>query len=87
MSKTSSRTIDGSIHQELSPVDKSAIAVTTQYDEGGSCVRSHTAYADGRMTQVISRYLLDGGSTYMVHNQILLDGALQAEAKSYFSRC
>ena len=86
LSKTSSMTVDGSIHQEISAVDKSPVVMTPTFEEGGACVRSHHVFADGRTTQVISRYVLDGGATYMVHNQIFIEGELKAEARSYFKR-
>ena len=50
----------------MSPVDKSAMLVTTTYEESGTCVRSVSKFSDGHMTQVISRYIVDNGQTYMV---------------------
>jgi len=87
MSKTSTMTIDGSVHQEISPVDKTAVAMTPFYADDGACVRSRHVFADGQMVQVISRYVIDDGATYMVHNQLLVQDEVKAEAKSYFARC
>ena len=87
LSKTSNFTINGSAHQEISPIDKSTIIMTPTYEEHWTSVRTHHAFADGKTTQVLSRYLSEGGATYEVRNQIFVDKVLQVEARSYFKRC
>lgn len=86
LTKTHSMLLDGSTHQETSPVDKSTLIVTSQYEEGGTCVLTTTKFADGVRVQLCQRYLVDEDKTYMVVNTLKLANGREIKTKSYFNR-
>ena len=60
--------------------------MTPTFEENFTSVKTHHVFADGNTTQVLSRYLLDDGATYLVRNRIFVHEALQVEANAYFKR-
>ena len=86
LTKTNALLLDGSSHQETSPVDRSPLVLSSQYEEGGKCVVTRTKFADGFRTQLCQRYLVDNGNTYMIVNTLNLADGRQIKARLYFDK-
>lgn len=86
ITKTTSFSLGGSPYQEISPVDKSVIRMSTQYEEDGQCVTTQAIYPGGSKTQEIRRYLIEDGATYYIMNKLKVGSGKVIESASYFEK-
>merc|ERR1719469_801206 len=66
ITKTTTMMLDDSPCQEMSPVDKTMVQMTSHYDEDGACVATRSVYSDGAKSQEIRRYILEDGKVCYV---------------------
>lgn len=84
--RTTKMMLDGSVHQEDSPVDKSTITMISRFEEEGRCVLTCSTFPDGVRSQVVRRYLEDCGKTYHVLNRLTVGTQQVITTNSFFER-
>ncbi|CAE8587980.1 unnamed protein product, partial [Polarella glacialis] len=83
--RTVHMTLDGSVHNEINPVDKTAVAMSTSFEENGRCISTRSVLANG-MKQMTRRYIQDGGRTYAVSIELAVSSDQVIRLSNYFNR-